>query len=313
MEQVLVETPYNLFKPTAYPHYNYTQHQKSNIICCNCGGIGHVYARCNHPITSYGIICYRLAYDSKMNSIYPEYLMVQRKDSLSYVEFMRGKYDLQNISYVIKLFSNMIEDERVGIMNSDFETLWTSLWSTTNGKNFMKEYMNSKDKFDKLKNGYLIRSIESDNPNEVLLVNLDYIIANTHPNLEETEWGFPKGRRSFSDEDDRRCAMREFREETAINLKNIKLVRDLKPFEEVFSGTNKIRYKHVYYIAKYSQLPCTINQELFDPNNKHQAREIKDVRWFTYNDAQEKIKNINVERKELLKRVNNMILRSIHM
>ena len=309
MEQVLIETPYNVLR-SQQSHINYNNHSR-NIICCNCGGVGHGYARCNHPITSYGIICYKLVYDSKYNSVYPEYLMVQRKDSLSYVEFMRGKYDLQNITYISKLFTNMIEEERNQIVNNDFETLWTSLWSTTSGKNFMKEYVNSKEKFNKLKNGYLIKSKDT-RDDEVLIVNIDLIISTTRSNLHETEWGFPKGRRSFSDEDDKRCALREFREETGIHLKSVRLSKD-KPFEEVFSGTNKIRYKHVYYIAKYSQLPYSENYELFNPNNKCQAREIKDVRWFKYNDCQNKISETNIERKELFKRVNNMILRQVKM
>jgi 8-oxo-dGTP pyrophosphatase MutT (NUDIX family) len=323
MEQLCVETPH-IHHITSMPnmslsHYQQPYYQQSyynnkpNIICCNCGGIGHVYARCNHPITSYGIICYRLTYDCYTNSISPEYLMVQRKDSLSYVEFMRGKYDLQNISYIIKLFNNMIEEERTKIINDDFDTLWSSLWSSSNGKNFMKEYIASKEKFEKLKAGYLIRSISSTDSNEVLLVNLDYIIASSHTYLTETEWGFPKGRRSFSDEDDKRCALREFREETGINLKNIRFIKDIKPFEEIFSGSNKVRYKHVYYIAKYSQGLNNNDSDVFlNPNNKHQVREIKDVKWFSYKDAQDKIRETNVERKELLKRVNSMILKSIN-
>lgn len=279
----------------------------STIVCCNCGGLGHVYARCNHPVTSYGIICYRLVYDVDTNSVFPEYLMVQRKDSLSYVEFIRGKYDLQNISYVLKMFSNMIEDERQMILTDDFDTLWTGLWSTTNGKNFMKEYNNSKEKFEKLRKGYLVRSASSDN--EIMMVNIDFLIANTQPTMTETEWGFPKGRRNFSDEDDRKCALREFREETGINYRNVKFIREIKPFEEIFSGSNKIRYKHVYYVAKFCQLDMEANAKLFDPNNKHQAREIRDVKWFSYKDAQSKIRHFNVERKEVLTRLNRLIVK----
>lgn len=284
----------------------------SNITCCNCGGLGHVYARCNHPVTSYGIICYRMVYDNKMNSIYPEYLMVQRKDSLSYVEFMRGRYDLQNITYVSRLLSNMIEEERAKIRKLDFDTLWNSLWSSSTGKNFVREYTNSKGKFMKLKEGYLVRCAKTVDVNEVTLVSMDILLNTTSPALTETEWGFPKGRRSFSDEDDKRCAMREFREETGINLRNIKHNKDIKPYEEVFTGSNKVRYKHVYYICKYSQISYETG-ELFNPNNKHQAREIKSVRWFTYQDAQDRISTRNIERKELLKRVNTVILKTLHV
>jgi len=281
----------------------------SNIVCCNCGGVGHVYARCNHPITSFGIICYRLVYDDKTNSLYPEYLMVQRKDSLSFVEFMRGKYELQNITYLKKLFSNMINEEREKLRQNDFETLWKGLWSISSGKNFMKEYNTSKEKFKILRDGFNLKTENG----ETSFVNFNYLLDSTDTTLEETEWGFPKGRRNFSDEDDRRCALREFKEETGMNLRNIKFIREIKPFEEIFSGSNKVRYKHIYYIAKYCQLPSFMSSpQLFDPNNKHQAREIKDVKWFTYKEAQEKIMEKNIERKELLKRVNNIILKSCY-
>jgi hypothetical protein len=81
-----------------------------------------------------------------------------------------------------------------------------------------------------------------------------------------------------------------------------------KPFEEIFTGSNSVRYKHVYYVAKY--IPSVYDPNwnenlttLYDPKNKCQAKEVKDVRWFTDEDAQSKINASNVERKELLKRV----------
>ena len=71
--------------------YGYNKNNyKKHIFCANCGCIGHVYKSCNHPVISYGIICYTLFYDMEANIVYPKYLMVQRKDSLSYVEFIRG-------------------------------------------------------------------------------------------------------------------------------------------------------------------------------------------------------------------------------
>jgi hypothetical protein len=87
-------------------------------------------------------------------------------------------------------------------------------------------------------------------------------------------------------------------------------MKDLKPFEEIFTGSNKIRYKHIYYLSKISDNTYD-DDSLFNPLNKHQAREIKDVRWFTYNDAQSKIGAHNIERKELLKRLNAVVLKYV--
>lgn len=278
------------------------QRAMKTMICSNCGGLGHLYRHCNHPITSFGCIVFRLRYDTFSNCMFPEYLMVQRKDSLAYVEFVRGKYDLKNITYLLNLFSNMTSDEHAKILNYTFDEMWRDLWSP-NGRQFMKEYHTAKTNFDSLRRGYLIRGATG----AVSRVDAAYFVNHVSEKLLETEWGFPKGRRNFF-EDDKRCALREFREETGINLAQIRILRDLKPVEEIFSGTNRLRYKHVYYIAKF--VSTTQEPEvLFDPTNRHQAREIRDVRWFPYKEAQDKIKPCNVERKELLKRINNIIVR----
>ena len=278
------------------------------MVCCNCGGMGHLYRQCNHPITSYGCIAFRLIFDSTTNCVYPEYLMVQRKDSLAYVEFIRGKYCLQNVAYVTNLISNMTAEEHKKLTGNTFEELWKELWSH-NSKVFAKEYSNALGKFNSLKDGYRLRDLEG----TIKQIELKSLISLLPSCLKETEWGFPKGRRNFH-EDDKRCALREFREETCINLAQIRLLREFKPLEEVFSGTNQMRYKHVYYIAKYVANDNVGSSKhslpLYDPTNKHQAREIRDVQWFSYQDAQSKINDANIERKELLKRVNSLILKN---
>lgn len=280
-----------------------SQTHQNPVYCANCGGIGHIYKSCNHPITSYGIICYKLFYDQETNTISPKYLMVQRKDSLSYVEFIRGKYDINNIKYLCQLFSNMTSDERKKIETQEFEILWKEMWCKSinqeRNKNFNKEYNDSKMRFDMLKRGIYVNSKTKGQ----ILFGFKYIMDNTQANYNETEWGFPKGRRNIN-EDDITCALREFREETNINTRSIKVLHDIKPLEEVFSGTNNIRYKHVYYIARYvshyDELPSTANNI-----------EIKSIDWFDYNSAQEKIRDFNVERKELFKRLNQLIMKNI--
>ena len=56
--------------------------------CNNCGLTGHIFSNCKYPITSVGIIAFR--YNN--NNI--EYLMIRRKDTIGYIEFMRGKYSI---------------------------------------------------------------------------------------------------------------------------------------------------------------------------------------------------------------------------
>ena len=72
--------------------------------CNNCGKIGHLFHQCKIPITSIGIIAFRI----KDNKI--EYLLIRRKDSISFVDFLRGKYNLNNKYYILKLISRMTKD-----------------------------------------------------------------------------------------------------------------------------------------------------------------------------------------------------------
>jgi 8-oxo-dGTP pyrophosphatase MutT (NUDIX family) len=289
---------------------------KHNIICANCGGLGHGYKICNHPIISYGVICYRFCFDPDTNTISPRYLMVQRKDSLCYVEFIRGKYDLQNKDYILKLFENMTEMERSKITLNTFEALWNDMWCRREedkaecSRSFSKEYRESHDKFNMLRRGFYIKLADSD---DMILLNFNYIFENSQTRFDDTEWGFPKGRRNIA-ENDISCALREFAEETGISSKTIRLCNDIKPLEETFSGSNKIRYKHVYYVGKYVSYSLDSGVPLpahFNPDNKVQSKEIKDVRWFTYQEAMSLIREHNVERRELLKRLNATIMKSI--
>lgn len=285
---------------------NFFMNRRKNIItCANCGGLGHIYRTCNHPTISYGFICYKFV--KHEDKTIPMYLMVQRKDSLSYVEFMRGKYDLENKTYITKLFSHMTIDERKRINQNDFDYLWKEMWCKGEEeccKNFTKEYQEASEKFNRIKKGYYIRSKDTKNiTNNITFVDIDYFIKNTRSCFNETEWGFPKGRRNVN-ENDINCAFREFKEETGFSVRCLQVFTDMKPLEEIFSGTNKKRYKHVYYIAKFND--CIDYNESIPS-----CREIKDVQWFTYKEAQEHIRDINVERKELLKRLNQIIIRNM--
>ena len=69
------------------------------MYCNNCGKRGHLYKECKLPVTSCGNIVFRVDNDE------PEILMIQRKDSLCYIDFVRGKYDIQNINYIQTLIN----------------------------------------------------------------------------------------------------------------------------------------------------------------------------------------------------------------
>ena len=264
---------------------------KKDITCINCGYTGHTSKNCNFPITSFGIILYRI------NRGVLEFLMVQRKDTLCYTEFVRGKYDIKNISYIKKLFSFMTFEEKQILLNNDFETVWKQLW-VNNTNNLKKEHNISRGKYNKLKEGYNIKS-----QNVISRVDMAHF-ANNSTCIEEQEWEFPKGRRKLN-ESDVACALREFEEETTINRRSL-VVSDLnKQYEEIFIGKNKLRYRNVFYLATQPK-SSTTKTVLFDRNNYDQIKEIKDVQWMNYEEVSLKISK-HVEKLELFRRVYNQI------
>ena len=111
------------------------------LYCGNCGKYGHNYRKCLSPILSIGILLFK----EENNSL--EYLLVQRKDTLGFVEFMRGKYNLDNIPYITKLFEIMTIKEQTNILNKSFDTLWNDLWMKKNHNQYQLEYDKSKKNF----------------------------------------------------------------------------------------------------------------------------------------------------------------------
>jgi len=250
--------------------------------CRNCGQYGHIYKDCPEPITSFGIICYRVPCPGKI-----EYLMIQRKDSLSFMEFIRGKFDVCQIDYVGKLLSGMTHDERRMLLETPFEQLWNHVWYQPSIPRHTVEYEHSKAKFDSLLAGFVC---------EGRRVSLSSLLKEWPSQFAEPEWGFPKGRRKIR-EDDAICAIREFSEETGFSETDIQLVQDISPFEEIFFGTNNVLYRHIYYVACLSH---SMDKPLWvDPSNINQAREVRALEWFNSDDVISHIRTHNHERKHL--------------
>lgn len=258
--------------------------------CRNCGLQGHLYKDCPHPIMSFGIICYKLKGDDI------EYLMIQRKDSLSFMEFIRGKYKPDQVQYIIQLLGCMAANERNMLLTKTFEELWNIIWYQPTLPRQTSEFHDAKRKFDMLREGVYVGS---------KFITLKELIDIAPSPYTEPEWGFPKGRRRLKEEDID-CAVREFCEETAFIPSDIQVVKGLPPFEEIFFGTNNVLYRHVYYIACFQgdqERSTTV-----DPNNINQAREVRAISWFSFEEILKHIRAHNKERKELFRQVHTKIL-----
>jgi len=245
--------------------------------CNNCGKNWHIYKQCKFPITSNGII--------NVNEK-KQYLMICRKKTLGYVDFLRGKYSLSSLDHLINLIDEMTLQEKKDIISKDFYELWSDLWGVNPDGNLNENI--SFEKFTLLSQGCVI------DHKKVTLHEL--INANT-TSWTEPEWGFPKGRRN-NYESELMCALREYEEETGYLRKDLSLITNIMPYEEIFTGSNYKSYKHKYFVAL---------SHGSTPHQKYQEYEVSDLQWFTYEEALQKIRPYNVERKQLLTLVNEML------
>ena len=257
--------------------------QRTYHFCNNCGKQGHVFNTCKLPIISLGIIAFRLT-DTGV-----QYLLICRKDSLGFIEFLRGKYPLYNKDYIMNLIDEMTDTEKKMLLNSDFKVLWKHLWGEFVGVQYRNEERHANEKFTQIQRG--IQMFDEGN------YDLKSLIGESTTNWETPEWGFPKGRRNYQ-ETDIKCAFREFNEETGYDKDLLDLVNNVAPFEEIFMGSNFKTYKHKYYIACYNGP---------DQASEFQKSEVSDMQWLSYTDAVKLIRPYNTEKIKMFSDINKTL------
>ena len=245
--------------------------------CNNCGNIGHYYRECKNPILSYGIILYH-----KMNDV-TKIILIERRNSIAFIEFLRGKYDINNPSYIQILIDRMNMKEKQLIIDNNFDTLWRNLWVDLDNINnrIKREYEKSKINFNTLKKREKL--------------NLQNFVNKSTTHYEENEWEIPKGRRN-NREKNRSCAIREFEEETNISENKYKIFNNVVPLIEEYKGINNVNYKHVYYIARINKY-----EELnINPQNINQSLEVNSIQWLTKEECFQKLRKYSKEKIDVV-------------
>lgn len=246
------------------------------MYCNNCGGKGHLFRSCKDPVLSCGILLIDKP-TLPVNSDETRILMIRRKDSMSFAEFMRGKYETDNIPYVSTLVKNMTLKEQAAIASDSFEALWRQMWGDDR---MTSDYIQSREKFNTLDRVNLMRNNISE--------------------YTEPEWGFPKGRR-MRGESDLACAIREFDEETNIPRDAFVVLKNMI-LTETFMGLNNVQYKHVYFVALLKQ-DVPLNQKL----TPVQRREISGIGWKTFEEAEALVRPHHIERRGMLDQLRSVI------
>ena len=242
--------------------------KNNNYFCNNCGKIGHLFNDCKMPITSIGVICIKILQNKQ-----PEYLLIRRKDSFGYSDFIRGKYPIYNENYIVNLINEMTLEEKEMLLEQHTKAYNESDYNLLYFKK-MYSYFKTYD-LNYLKN----------------------LIEQSITRWSETEWGFPKGRRNFQ-EKDLDCALREFEEETGMNKENMIILENVIPYEETFTGSNYKSYKHKYFIAlTFDDIPISEN---------YQKSEVSKVAWKTFEETIKLLRPYNLEKIDMLSKVNKI-------
>jgi len=280
---------------------NYKQDQQAPLsssatnnknTCNNCGKLGHTFHYCKTPITSYGVIIFRK--NKKINNEV-EYLMINRKNSFGYIDVVRGKYSSSNVEHIQNIVNEMSMNEKEKIKKEPFKSLWFDMWGATTKSQLQhrnEEFVASK-KFEFVRNGGT-QLVE----NDCKTYSWIDFIERSSTSWAEPEWEFPKGRRNHQ-EKDIDCAIREFEEETGIPSSVISVVENVVPFEETFIGTNFKSYKHKYYLAFLNEWDISIEN--------YQKTEVSKLQWKTVSECVSSIRPYNLEKKDLITKVNKAI------
>jgi 8-oxo-dGTP pyrophosphatase MutT (NUDIX family) len=269
-----------------YIHIGYLI-RMGDVYCNNCGKNGHLYHNCKLPITSIGVIAFRIL----QNKV--EYLMIRRKDTLGFIDFMRGKYSVQNKGYVMNMIKQMTTAERTKITTMSFNDLWAELWGIdVNSTQYRLEENGSRDKFNALTKGIVLL-------NSTYTLNSMVAECYQYSSWDEPEWGFPKGRRNYM-EKDCDCGVREFCEETGYNKSQLMHIKNILPFEEIFTGSNYKSYKHKYFLCYMTNM---------ESNNvgKYEPSEVSKMEWMSYENCLYAIRPYNLEKKRMLTCIHNSL------
>ena len=275
----------------------------SDKFCNNCNKHGHIYNQCKIPITSYGIIAFRYKptrelgkpTEPKSESESLEFLMIRRKDTLGFVDFMRGKYMVQNKQYITNMVHQMTVQEKEGLKNGDFNYLWRNLWGEKmiSSKYRLEENL-SRSKFNMLYSGVV-------NKNDYFTLNTIIDESDKTTTWTEPEWGFPKGRKNYQ-EKDMDCAIREFCEETGYSSDILNNIKNIIPYEEIFIGSNYKSYKHKYYLM-YIQYEDSL------VNTNFEKEEVSKMEWKNYTNCIDCIRPYNLEKKRVITNIYNGLIK----
>jgi len=237
---------------------------------------------------SSGILCFR------QKNFQIEVLLIKKRFTYEFLDFLLGKYKLSNDNDLLKLFNGMTAQEKLYIMTLDFDTMWYNIWMGRKQNVFkrdirysqkeMKKYWCNKSRFERI-----FANEQSTKRIKTLINNSD---------TKGYLWGIPKGRINDK-ESNLNAAIREFEEETNVFKRNYKLLGSyIKDRVEVDTTI----YDSCYFLA--------VATKWFDPKinlltTKENILEIDEAKWIPIN--QLSVLNLSSNTYKIIKNARKLI------
>ena len=206
-------------------------------------------------VMSYGVACVR----KNQNTNCYEVLMIKKRYTYAFIEFVRGSYDPYKDHDLTYMFESMTITEKSMIQIRNFNTLWNYCNGEPTKSSDRSVYARALRKYTTLseRGGDIIPRLLANTKNATLL------------------WEIPKGRPNKK-ETPLCSAVREFEEETGLNKNEYRVLFDEGTIEYSFIDCG-VRYKYVYYLA----VLCNGVIPKYDYSNEHMLRELSELKFMT--------------------------------
>lgn len=213
----------------------------------------------NKIINSYGIGCCR--WNIVKNQM--EILMVKKRVSYYFLDFVLNKYNYNDISSLIKLLSKMTIEEKLILKYMNFKKIWFKAW--------LEDIDNVDIGFLRLKQYYKFESKFKETLSKIKEHKFIHLLNQTSHN--DNMWEIPKGRKLNKYEKNLNCAIREFTEETNYDIKKVNILNNNAVI--IKKNVKNVMYVFNYYIG-YTSYNEINTKKLID-----KIQEISDVKWLS--------------------------------
>jgi len=211
---------------------------------------------------SYGIALCRLRPNGT-----PEILLVKKRFSYEFHEFVLGKYKKHDQRDLAALFNGMTIQEKLDIIGLDFSAIWYRLWAEIPAAQALNEdnpreiyvrrqkYSRTRHTASPLRQNCIVASyVKNRSKFESLLADNTKMLLHLINNSTNagTIWEIPKGhceRREMPLD----AAIREFTEETNVRQHQYNILWSLPPISMTYTDEHII-YHYQYYIAEATPL-----------------------------------------------------------